>query len=511
MQQDEIIRRLSAGEGFGGAVPERLDTHISVVFLAGDEAYKLKRAITTSYLDYGSLAARRRLCEAELAINRRTAPDLYLGVVPVTLTAGGGLVVGEGEGEVVDWLVRMRRFSQDDLFDRMAEDGRLTEPLLIELADGIARFHDAAGRVTDAAADRRIAFVIEENAEELRQYLRGDDDRAAIDRFDRASRAAFDVCRAVLARRGADGFIRHCHGDLHLRNICLYDGKPTLFDAIEFSETISHIDVLFDAAFLLMDLVHRGLRRQANAVFNRYLYRTGDIGDLAILPLFLALRAGIRAHTSAMAAQGAVDQARRDRSFATARDYLRLGIDLLQPAQPVLIAIGGLSGSGKSTVARDIAPFAGPPPGALILGTDPIRKQLWGVDPLVPLPPEAYRRATDDAVYDTLLAHATSALAAGRSVIADGTFRDPATRRAVEALAASAGAGFDGVWLEADAESLIRRVGGRTGDSSDATVPVLREQLATTAGDIEWRRVDAARPLAAVSRDVGRVLGIHPG
>ena len=269
--------------------------------------------------------------------------------------------------------------------------------------------------------------------------------------------------------------------------------------------------MISELAFLLMDLLHRGLRREANAVFNRYLYRTGDIGDLSILPLFLALRSGIRAHTSAMAAENAPDESEGAQASENARAYLGLGMSLLEEDAPILMAIGGLSGTGKSTVAREIAPFMGRPPGALVLGTDTIRKQLWGVEPLVRLPPEAYRREMDEAVYDALAERGARALRAGQAVILDGTFRDPARRRQAEQMAQSAGVAFDGVWLDADADSLTRRVSSRTGDASDATVPVLEEQLAAPPEKIEWRRVESGRAVADVSRDVGRALGLSGG
>jgi aminoglycoside phosphotransferase family enzyme len=415
VKQDDVIRRLSTGEGLGGVSPERIDTHISTIFLVGDDVYKLKRALATSYLDYSSLEDRRRFCLAELDINRRTAPQIYLNIVPVRLTPGDDLIIGDGPGPPVEWLVHMRRFPQEALFDRLADDGGLTQAMMIGLADEIAAFHENAEISIGDSASQSIAAVIEENAAELMKYAGGPFDRAPVNAYIRSCRALYAKHKDRIDRRGSSGFVRHCHGDLHLRNICLFDGKPTLFDAIEFSDEISHIDVLFDLAFLLMDLEHRGLRSHANTVFNRYLYRTEDIDDLALLPLYLALRAGIRAHTSAMASAAAQDGENKEDLKGDAANYLRLGLRLLEPDVPSLTALGGLSGVGKSTLAQGIAPHRGRAPGALILSSDLIRKRLMGVEPLTKLSETAYVGDTNDLVYEKMMDCARRVLENGHS------------------------------------------------------------------------------------------------
>jgi aminoglycoside phosphotransferase family enzyme/predicted kinase len=509
MRQDEIIRRLSSGEGFGDTRPERIDTHVSTIFLAGDDAYKLKRAVATSYLDYSTLEQRLRFCRAEVEINRRTAPGIYLGVVPVRHTADDQLVVGDGPGTPVEWLVHMRRFSEDTLFDRMAAKGALTAPMLLDLADAIAAFHAAAERLADGDAGRRIGAVIDENALEMRKQA-ALVDRAMAEELDRRCRAILKVQAGRIDRRGADGFLRHCHGDLHLRNICLVEGKPTLFDAIEFSDAISHIDVLYDLAFLLMDLEHRRLRPEANALFNRYLHRTVDIDDLAVLPLYLALRAGIRTHVSAMAAAAASDSAARERLRRDAMDYLRLGLRLLDSAPPALVAVGGLSGVGKSSVARRLAPGIGAAPGAVVLSSDLIRKRLLGAAPLTRLGADAYTAETDDAVYDALMDLAARALGAGRAVILDATFQDPVRRQQAEAIGRAAGVRFHGIWLEASPRRLYERLDARAGDPSDATAAVLARQLENDVGEIAWRRIDAGHPAETVNRTVAEAISQQP-
>lgn len=506
MDQTDIIRRLSLGEGFGGIAPQRIDTHISTIFLVGDDAYKLKRALSTSYLDYATLEDRYKFCTAELDINRRTAPQIYLDVVPVHQSADGKLIVGAGPGRPIEWMVHMRRFDQENIFDNLAESGRLTPDLLVELADIIAAFHQSATIVDDCDASARIGYVIEENAKELEDKAAEIIEKPVIGLFEKLCRSRFEAVRKIIDRRGGRGFVRYCHGDLHLRNICLIDGKPTLFDAIEFNDDISHIDVLFDLAFLVMDLEHRGLQADANIVFNRYLYRTIDIDDLSVFPLYLALRAGIRAHVTAMQATSGENAEHREKLRLDANAYLRLGLRQFERTVPRLIAIGGLSGSGKSTIARAIAPDLGPAPGALVLSSDLIRKRIQGVEPTTRLDNAAYNSETDHAVYGSLMEMAEKGLKSGYSVVLDATFIDPAKWEDPSSLARKAGVQFEGFWLEANRSALRERLQKRTGDPSDATASVLERQLEKDTGDISWQRIDASQSRKTICDAIRRAL-----
>lgn len=491
MDQQEIIERLSAGEAFEGQVPQRIDTHISVIFLVGDHAYKLKRALKTSYLDYRTLDARRHFCEAEIAVNRRTAPKIYLAAIPVRLTDSGQLTVSDtAEGETVEWLVYMRRFDQDTLLDKRAARAPLDPALCLQLGDMIAGFHDAAERIADVDAAKSIAFVLDENRAELEKHAGAILEPDLTGRLDGQCRETYRRVADALKMRGQAGYIRHCHGDLHLRNICVIDDRPVLFDAIEFNESISHIDVLFDLSFLLMDLLYRGDTGAASAVFNRYLYRTRDHGQLEVLPLFIALRAAIRAHVSAMA----------DCSD-DCRGYADLALTTLEAKSPVLVAVSGLSGSGKSSVARRLAPTLGPVPGALILSSDMIRKRQCGVDPLTRLGPDAYNPVIDDAVYGEMMESASAALSSGHAAILDATFLQPRHRDAAQAVARENGVAFAGLCLDADQATLEKRIRARHGDASDATVDILRRQLDAPRGGVAWHRIDAAGALETIVRD----------
>jgi predicted kinase len=320
-------------------------------------------------------------------------------------------------------------------------------------------------------------------------------DAEDIDRLRPSMLACFERTADLLDRRRSEGFVRRCHGDLHLGNICLIDGRPTLFDAIEFSASLSWIDVLDDVAFLLMDLDHRRLRPLGNLFFNRYAMHTGDIDALAALPLFLADRAMVRAKVTVSTAEALSDAAAREPLRKRARAYLAAALGYLAPAPPRLVAIGGISGTGKTSLARRLAPDLGTAPGALHLRTDVLRKRLFGVAETERLPETAYDAATHDRVFEEMFAWARRALAAGHSVILDGVFGKPAHRQAAEDIAVDLNLPFTGFWLEAGGEVAAARVAARTGDASDATPDVVRRQLATDVGTVSWRRLDASQSL----------------
>lgn len=492
--QHAVVSFLADPKTHGGVPVERIDTHASRVFLAGDRAYKLKRAVRFPYLDYAAPDRRRAACLDELRLNRRTAPGLYLEVRSV-VPRGPGLAFGPvDDPAALDWVVVMRRLDAEGLFDRMAERGRLDRGLMEALADAVAGFHAGAEIRRDGGGADAMAWVLDDNAQELAElapWL----GRERIGDFAARSRSALDRTRGLLDRRRDEGFVRYCHGDLHLRNVCLLDGRPTPFDCIEFNDAIAICDVLYDLAFLLMDLDLHGLRPCANAVLNRYLERTEEHAGLALLPLFLSARAGVRAKVAATAG----DRGEAERHFRLARSYL-------DPEPPRLVAVGGLSGSGKTTVARALAPSLGRAPGAVVLRTDVIRKRLAGVAPGVRLPAEAYGAAASRRVYGELARLAGLVLSTGHSAVADAVFAHPEERSAIEAAGRDAQAPFMGVWLEAPVERLVQRVESRTGDASDATSDVVRRQAGYDLGTIAWKRLDAERPVGHLAEEVKALL-----
>ena len=486
--QQPVIDFLADPATYGGAPVERIDTHAASVFLAGDRAIKIKRAVRFSFLDFSTLEKRKAACDAEIAINRAYAPTIYRWVAPITQAPNGNFIIG-GKGEAVEWAVEMRRFDHNQTLDRLADAHAIDETLADALARAVAAAHRLAPTVRDAHFGDSLAGIIAQNESELAsepdlfslQELRA---------LAGATRDAFERVKTLLAVREQAGLVRRCHGDLHLGNIVLIDGKPVLFDAIEFDDRIATVDVFYDLAFLLMDLVERGLDLAASIVFNRYLFETRRLHDLdvlAALPLFMSVRAAIRAKVTA---------ARRRQSESpteaahTARDYAVLAQKLMTTTKPRLVAIGGLSGTGKSLLARALAPAIPPLPGAVVLRSDVERKALFGAVETVRLPKAAYTTDATAEVYATLAAKARRVLAAGHSVIVDAVFAQPDERADIARAAGTAA--FQGLFLTADLEARLSRIEKRSGDASDATTDIARQQQQFDLGHIRWTKVDAS-------------------
>ena len=491
--QREVIAFLKDPSSYGRGVDrvEVIGTHASLIFIAGDCAYKLKRAVKYPYLDFSTVDLRKRVCEAELTLNRRTAPALYKKVRGIFRTAEGGLSFCR-DGAAVDWVVVMRRFDQDLLLDRLAKAGGLSPAMMDQLADHIAAFHAKAERRLDCGGAAEMAKLVEVQHHCLAEARGAGFAPPQVEGLIQKWRERLDTMAGLLDRRRAAGKVRLCHGDLHLRNICLVDGKPTLFDCLEFDEALATVDVLYDLAFLLMDLEYRALAPSANRVLNRYLDRSEEDDGLAAMPLFLSLRAAIRAHVAATMLQRAAGGEDGEEMAANARRYLQLAHELLSPQSCRLIAIGGVSGTGKSTLAAGLAPGLGLRPGARVLRSDVTRKLLLGVAPEVKLPADAYTPEMSQRVYDALRRKAAMTLASGYSVIIDAVSLRPEERRAFGEVARAAGVPFFGLWLEGRPEAMASRIRARRDDASDASPEILAEQLRHDPGTIEWTRLDVS-------------------
>jgi aminoglycoside phosphotransferase family enzyme/predicted kinase len=431
------------------------------------------------------------------------------------LRQDGSLAIG-GTGTPVEYLVGMQRFDEAGLFSNLAEVGGLDADLISDAVDQVIELHDSAEVVRPGEPSGGGAVglhrVIADNVTELADYsdLFGDDTVAA---YTAAVEGAFAGVADFLDQRAVAGFVRHCHGDLHLANICMFEERPTLFDAIEFSETIACIDTLYDFAFLLMDLDVRGFAPLANRAFNRYMARNKDvmasIEGAAALPLFMSVRAAIRAIVLALTAARTNDASTAAAVRAAACDNLAAAQRHLVPSKPILLAIGGASGTGKSAVAIDLAPEIGGAPGALILRTDEIRKQLTGLRDDEWLPPSAYTAEHHAAVYAEMQARAAASLAAGRSCILDAVHGLSAERMQARQVAEGYGVTFTGVWLDAPQQRLLERVAARQNDPSDAGGEVVRAQFAAGFGAINWPLVDTDQPLDRVVRAVRRYVSLE--
>ena len=466
---------------------KRVDTHISIVFLGKNRVLKVKRAVQLPFLDFSTLEKRKHACEEELTVNRRFAPDIYRRVVPIT-QGHHGLEIG-GDGPVIEWAVEMTRFDEDKTFDHLARADHITPELAETLAVTIRATHQGAEISDGSSWLHSIEGIINHNTQVFRNEPQLP--RQIVDRLDAANRQRLADCRPLLQTRASEGLVRRCHGDAHLGNITLIDGSPVLFDAIEFDPVMATTDILYDLAFPMMDFCHFGLTACANRLFNAYLQLAWleNASALRLLPLFLSMRAAIRSNVLFTKCRLAPDQAH---DAADAKAYFDLALRYIEPARPSLIAIGGKSGTGKSVLARDAAPLLAPLPGAVLLRSDVIRKELFGVDPLTALPEDAYTPEVTARVYQTLLERSRQILDQGCSAVVDAAFLKQPERDELSTAAQKLDVAFHAVFLTTDLGVRLDRIGARKADASDATAEIAKGQEDYETGRIDWPIVDAS-------------------
>lgn len=506
VDQKDVVAFLEGG-GLGGPV-ERVETHAAIVFLVGDHAFKMKRAVRYSFLDFSTLARRRAALEAELRLNRRTAPGLYERLVPVTLGPEGELELG-GEGDVVEWLLQMVRFPAEARLDIVAARGALDHRLAERLGETVARFHDGLPPKRDRGGAEAFRSVILGNANDLRSLVPDVFEKAAVERvIERIEHAYAEAARSLDARRVA-GLVRHGHGDLHLANIALLDGEPVPFDCLEFDPDLAITDVLYDLSFLLMDLSAQGANEAARVTLQAWVDARLEDEDLALLPLLTAVRATVRAKVEGFTVRASACGPHADARRAVANRYLELAGRLLDRSPARLIAVGGRSGTGKSSLARALAPDFGAAPGAMILRSDVVRKRLHGCPLERRLPEVAYAPEVSERVFEALALRARGILRAGYTVICDAVYGLPSQRARLAELARVEGVPFRGVWLDAPEEILELRVQRRLGDVSDADADIVRRQaehVQPPSPAEGWEHVWAAEEFSTVSARVRTIL-----
>lgn len=454
---------------------ERIDTHISTVLLAGDYAYKLKKPVVFDFVDFSTIELRRQSCIDEVRLNRRTAPQVYVDVVPI---AGPHSVprVG-GTAPAIEYAVRMRRFDPAQTLDRLARDGAIDPGHIDRLAATIARFHADADRVVGSASPDDVRHWVDDNFSFMRDRVQSAADRARLDVIVAWSAAELHAQSARIAARSAQGFVREGHGDLHLGNIVMLDGEPVPFDAIEFNAGLRRIDVVNDIAFTFMDLLDHGLPALAWRLIGAYVEHTGDYDGLALLRFYAVYRALVRAKIALIREQqphvARHLRLHEHRSFA---HYLALAERLTTSRARELVVMCGLSGSGKSTVARHLAETMP----AIRVRSDVERKRLFGLAPTARSDGSIYGEDANRATYARLAEVARIVVDAGLAVVVDAAFLRRDERIAFRALAEALGARFTLLVCEAPLEVLRARVAARAAQGSDASeagVDVLERQL----------------------------------
>lgn len=462
-----------------------IETHISWVFLTGEYAYKIKKPVDFGFLDFSTLEKRRHCCEEEVRLNRRLAPNLYLGVLAVSGPADRP-VIG-GDGEVLDYAVRMRQFDTDAGFDRLLARGELTPDHIDQAAQILADFHAAvAVAAEDSGFGTPLAVTgpVGENFEQIRTNIEAQiEDRAVLAQFERLERwslAACDAHEPGFQERLAAGFVRECHGDLHLRNIVLIEGDVVPFDCIEFNAALRWIDVMSELAFLLMDLDDHGRGDLSGRLLNGYLEFTGDYAGLELLRFYQVYRAMVRAKVESLRlAQIGNDDADM---IAEMTRYLALATDYTRASPPRLIIAHGLSGSGKTYVSQQLLERTP----LIRLRSDVERKRLFGLSPLEPSGSKRdagiYTVEANTRTYDRLLDLAKLLLGAGWSVLVDAAFLKREERDQFHSLAREVGVSFAIMHCEADIDVQRERVAARTSradDASEADLAILNRQLET--------------------------------
>ncbi|MDH3987340.1 MAG: AAA family ATPase, partial [Gammaproteobacteria bacterium] len=460
-----------------------LETHCAWVVLTGLYAYKIKKPVNFGFLDFSTLEKRKFYCEEELRLNRRFAPDIYLEVVTITGTRACPQI--NGDGQALEYAVRMRQFPDNGLLSQLAARKELETGHIDQLIDNISDFHrhaDKAGADDQFGNPEKIHHWVRENFQHIQPLLTSMNEKADVEQLQQWSEKQYMRLTTVLQQRKQSGAVRECHGDLHLGNITLIDGRVTPFDCIEFNPELRWIDVISEIAFVLMDLDERGLPRYSHRFLNGYLQQTGDYAGLVVLPYYQVYRAMVRAKVAKLRCQqtpsAATDHVQAEAEY---RQYLQLALRYTARARAVMVIMRGLSGSGKSTVARDLCEQTG----MIQLRSDVERKRQAGLAATATshsgIDNGLYSSDKTTETYRQLGILAKSVLEAGYSALIDATFLKREHRDHFRAQAAASGTAFLIIECAAPDSELERRILTRQAsqqDASEATLEVLHAQQA---------------------------------
>ncbi|MBW4678887.1 MAG: AAA family ATPase [Microcoleus vaginatus WJT46-NPBG5] len=456
---------------------ELIQTHISFVLLTGDYVYKIKKPVYFGLLDYSTLEKRRFFCKRELLLNQWGAPDIYLEVLPIT-QLGSQFQLG-GIGEPVEYALKMRQFPQDALFINLLQRGLLTEQHLEELGRCVASFHKKSlsnERIWSFGNVSQIREAIDQNYQRTEKYVDWLLSREQFAEIRRFTDNFFAQYQAVFNSRIENRWIRECHGDLHLSNIAWCQDQVLLFDCIEFNDRLRCVDVMFDLAYAVVDLEVRQRPDLGNIYLNTYIEQTGDWEGLQVLPLYLIRQAYVRAMvTSFLLDDPSVSSEEKEKPLETAKKYYNLAWQYTQPRQGEIILMSGLSGSGKSTVARYLARHTN----AIHIRSDAVRKHLGGISLNQRGGENLYTPEMTHKTYNRLLELGVILAQQGWRVILDGKYDRQAFRLNAIIQCNTHQLPLQIVYCTAPAEVLRDRLNRRSGDIADATADLLSAQQAT--------------------------------
>ena len=483
-KQPELIRSLLQPAVYGHPVSDiqLIETHISWLILTGDYVYKIKKPVNLGFLDFSTLEKRRFCCNEELRLNSRLAAEIYLDVVAITGTPGKPVL--QGSGEAIEYAVRMVQFPQQAQLDNMLAEGKLHHNHIDAIAVMVAKFHQAtniAPADSDFGDPQHVYHPVAENFSQIREHLQTNDYEHELAELESWSKSAFAALTPVFDQRKQGGFIRECHGDMHLRNLVWFNNKPMAFDCLEFNPALRWIDTLSEVAFLVMDLQDRKQPELAQRFLNNYLQQSGDYQGVQVLRFYLAYRALVRAKVAAIrAGQQGIAEAEQNEAIAEFQAYLQLAQSYTRPCNPALIITRGMSASGKSTLTQPLLETMG----AIRIRSDVERKRLFGIDPAADSKAEIgsgiYTAEAGVKTYTKLKQLAQVVLDAGVTVIIDAAFLKSGQRQPFRQLADAMKVPFIILEFTASADTLRSRIKARAHEVSDADLAVLEHQLVST-------------------------------
>ena len=471
-----------------------IETHSSCVLLTGVMAYKIKKPVDFKFLDFSTLEKRKYYCQLEFDINRKLAPNIYEQVIRITGTVENPVL--NGSGEAIEYAIQMREFPQENLLSVILEKNKLTPRMVDAIAYRLAQFHQNAARTRpemEYGSPERVHQPVKQNFDQIRPLLTESFDLDQLSTIESWSDEQFKRLKSIFQARKDLGFIRACHGDVHLNNMVLMNYQPVLFDAIEFNEEFRWTDIMADLGFLAMDFKDKKHAHYAYRLISAYLEHTGDYHGLQVLPYYVVYRAMVRAKVSLLrASQPGLSSTEQEALWKMYRDYIELALSEITPHKPALMLMHGFSGSGKSTLARWVVEKIG----AIQIRSDVERKRLSGIGRMMSsrsVPNQGiYHESMTQKIYQRLLDLARQIVLAGFPVIVDATFLKKKPRDFFLKLAKELSVPFIILDCQADEETLqtwIKRRSLKRKNPSEATVEILamQQQTAEPLSDAEQK------------------------